>query len=114
MRYLMAANWKMYKNIAQAKETLLDLKNKLATLPDNREVVVFAPFTVLHACATLLQHSHIALGGQNCYPAPEGAFTGEISPSMLIDAGCGYVLVGHSERRAIFAEADKFIAQTGS
>lgn len=102
MQYLMAANWKMYKTTAQASETLQALNSNLATLPDDREVAIFAPFTALSAAAAALKGSAIRLGGQNAYPAKEGAFTGEISPAMLQDVGCSLVLVGHSERRALF------------
>lgn len=110
MRYLMAANWKMYKNQGEAEALLKDLAVRIAGCPEDREVLVCAPFTALAACAEALgAHSRIRLGGQNCYPAAEGAFTGEISPAMLRDAGCSSVLTGHSERRALMGESDDFI-----
>ena len=112
MKALMAANWKMYKNRAEASATLTDLALRLAALPDDREVVVFAPFTTLSACARVLaDNKRIALGGQNCYPASEGAFTGETSPAMLLDCGCAWVLTGHSERRSLMGEDDAFIGK---
>ena len=112
MKALMAANWKMYKTGAEAAATLTDLAARLTALPDDREVVVFAPFTALAACSTALAgNARIALGGQNCYPAAEGAFTGEISPAMLQDCGCAWVLTGHSERRAILGENSAFVGK---
>lgn len=112
MQLLMAANWKMYKNRQEAVNTLSELTKRLGGMPADREVVVFAPFTVLSACSEAVgKSSPVALGGQNCYPAVEGAFTGECSPAMLLDAGCVYVLTGHSERRALFAEDNAFVGR---
>lgn len=112
MKLLMAANWKMYKNRREAADTLNDLAGRLTGMPEDREVAVFAPFTALSACSEALGgHSRIRLGGQNCYPANEGAFTGESSPAMLRDCGCSLVLTGHSERRALFGESDDFIGR---
>ena len=111
MKLLMAANWKMYKTRREAADTLTALAAALASLPADREVAVFAPFTALAACAEALQGSPVALGGQNCYPAEQGAFTGEIAPGMLLDCGCAYVLAGHSERRALFGESDDFVGR---
>lgn len=112
MKLLMAANWKMFKNREQAGATLSALHKLLADMPEDREAVVFAPFTTLPACAEALAGTkRIGLGGQNCYPAEEGAFTGETSPSMLLDCGCSFVLTGHSERRSLFSESDEFIGK---
>lgn len=112
MKALMAANWKMYKNRAEASATLADLAARLTSLPDDREVAVFAPFTTLAACASVLAgNTRISLGGQNCYPATEGAFTGETSPAMLLDCGCSWVLTGHSERRSLLGETDVFVGK---
>ena len=112
MKLLMAANWKMYKNQKEAAATIADLATRLGSMPGDREVAVFAPFTTLAATsAALAGKAGIRLGGQNCYPAAEGAFTGETSPAMLQDCGCTWVLTGHSERRAIFGESDEFIGK---
>ncbi len=112
IKALMAANWKMYKNRADASATLADLAARLSSLPADREVVVFAPFTTLSACSDAIEiNKRMALGGQNCYPAAEGAFTGETSPSMLLDCGCAWVLTGHSERRALMGEGDAFVGK---
>jgi triosephosphate isomerase len=112
MKALMAANWKMYKTRQEAVDMLEDLTRRLQTPQDDREVVVFAPYTALAAAADVLSaKAGFSLGGQNCYPAEEGAFTGEISPAMLLDCGCEYVLTGHSERRALLGESDEFVGQ---
>jgi triosephosphate isomerase len=112
MKLLMAANWKMYKTGDDAVSTLTDMGRRLSSLPGDRQAVVFVPFTALaqagqaHAAFPALH-----LGAQNCYPAVEGAFTGEISPPMIRAAGGTWVLTGHSERRSLFQESDAFIGQ---
>lgn len=73
------------------------------------EVVVCPVFTSLMPVAQALRGSAIALGGQNCYSKDNGAFTGELSPQMLLDAGCTWVIIGHSERRQIFNESDSLL-----
>lgn len=107
-RVLVAGNWKMFKHIAEAADLVKELKPLVegATGP---EIVVCPPFTALVATAVVAQGSNIAVGAQNCYPKESGAFTGEIAPQMLTDAGCTWVIIGHSERRAIFNESDAFL-----
>jgi triosephosphate isomerase len=75
------------------------------------EIAIAPPFTVLTALRAALGASRIALAGQNAHFEAKGAFTGEISVAMLVDAGCSYVILGHSERRALFGETDAFIAK---
>ncbi len=108
MLKLMAANWKMYKTRSEAEETLGTLCSLLQSAParDDREVLIFAPFTAI-ATAAAVQSPALPLhiGAQNVYPAAEGAFTGEISAAMLKDVGATWVLVGHSERRHVFGES---------
>jgi triosephosphate isomerase len=113
MKKLMAANWKMYKTRAEAVETARSLVELLAgRLPDDREVLITAPFTSLFAVADeIVSAPGVFLGAQNFYPAPQGAFTGEIAPDMLLDAGCAYALAGHSERRHVIGESDAFVGQ---
>jgi len=72
-------------------------------------VAVCPPFPFLARVAQAVKGTPVALGAQNCYPKDDGAFTGEVSPAMLVDVGCTYVIVGHSERRHIFKETDAFI-----
>ncbi|NTW37252.1 MAG: triosephosphate isomerase, partial [Syntrophobacteraceae bacterium] len=76
-----------------------------------REVVIAPPFTVLSAVRNVLKKEGFYLGAQNCHWEEKGAFTGEISAPMLKDAGCDYVILGHSERRHLFGESDKIVAK---
>jgi triosephosphate isomerase len=105
---MIAGNWKLHKTRAETRALLTDLKAAV-TGTAGVEVVVAPPFTALEAAAAALAGSAIILAAQNCYPQASGAFTGEISPALLKDAGCRYVIVGHSERRQLFGEDDAFI-----
>jgi triosephosphate isomerase len=107
-RIIMAGNWKMHKTVDESVALVEQLKETLADVQD-REILVCPPFTALHAVAKTLQGSNIQVGGQNLYPAQEGAYTGETSPAMLLDVGCSYVILGHSERRQYFQESDQFV-----
>lgn len=114
MRKIMAANWKMHKTRAEAAQTADDLRALLtaSSVPSDRSIVIFPPFTAIDAVAEALRGvDAAAVGGQDVYPAAEGAFTGEISPVMLRDAGAAWVLTGHSERRHILKESLEFIAR---
>jgi triosephosphate isomerase len=105
-----AGNWKMYTTAARAKQLAADVVKGIGA-DDRVRVAVCPPFPYLQAVAGVVSGSPVALGAQNCYPEKEGAFTGEVSPAMLADVGCRYVIVGHSERRRKpeFAESDAFI-----
>ncbi|GAB6888409.1 triose-phosphate isomerase [Desulfothermus okinawensis JCM 13304] len=113
MKKLMAANWKMYKTQDEARNTVRELIKILGkNLDVDREVLICPPFTSLSVVAHEIKDIHyVSVGGQNFYPANEGAYTGEISPKMLLDAGCSYALVGHSERRHIFLEKDQLLKE---
>jgi len=102
---LIAANWKMYKNPDQTKEFFRDFL-ALVTKPDRDEIVICPPYVDIHAAIESAKGSHIAVGAQNVYWKTEGAFTGEISPTMLVAVGCTHVIIGHSERRQYFGETD--------
>ncbi len=109
---LIAGNWKMYKTVAEAVELVEALLKEVEVgYADDRQVLICPPFTALYPLAPLLAESPIALGGQNMYPADQGAFTGEISPVMLQDIGCQYVILGHSERRQLMGEDDDLISR---
>ncbi|MDX6573019.1 MAG: triosephosphate isomerase [Gaiellales bacterium] len=106
---LIAGNWKMFKTRAEAAgfcEALLPLSDEL----DEVDLAVCPPFTSLDLVAERLADAGVGVWGQNAHSAPEGAFTGEISCGMLIDAGATGVLLGHSERRALFGESDAALA----
>lgn len=105
---LIAGNWKMYKTVGEATTLVRDLLAGLGELSD-REAIVCPPFTALAAVAALVADSPLGFGAQNLYPEAQGAFTGEVSPPMLVDIGCRYVIIGHSERRQYFGESDAFV-----
>jgi len=105
---LVAGNWKMNKTLAESRELIKTIKAKLGG-NSTVEVVVAPPFTALGAAADEVKGSGIQLAGQNLYCQPSGAFTGEVSPGMLVDIGCRYVILGHSERRKYFLETDSLI-----
>jgi triosephosphate isomerase len=107
---IIAGNWKMYKNITEAIELSNGLKRELFKLDfEAVEVVLCPPFTALSEVAEVLSESDIGLGGQDMYWQEEGAFTGEISALMLKEAGCRYVIIGHSERRQFFGETNETV-----
>lgn len=98
----------MFKRIAEAADLVKALQPLVAETK-GPEIVVCPPFTALVATAVVAHETNIAVGGQNCYPKDSGAFTGEIAPQMLIDAGCTWVIIGHSERRQLFGEQDALL-----
>ncbi len=107
---LMAANWKMHKTVDEAVDLAQGLLEQLGgSAPEGREVLVCPPATALGAVAAVLNGSGVLWGGQNFYPEREGAFTGEISPNMLLDVGCTHAIIGHSERRHVFGESEALI-----
>jgi len=102
---LVAANWKMYKNPDQTREFFQAFLPLVADHTRD-EIVVCPPYTDLHAAVESTTGSNVAIGAQDMYWKEEGAFTGEISPGMLLAAGCTHVIIGHSERRQYFGETD--------
>lgn len=105
---LIAANWKMNMTVKETEKFFKDFK--LAS-EEGKELLVCPPFTDIPLVKFFLERSSIRWGAQDVYPEERGAFTGEISPVMLKDLGCTYVIVGHSERRQIMGESDSFIAR---
>ncbi|MFZ1947283.1 MAG: triose-phosphate isomerase [bacterium] len=108
---VIAGNWKMYRTTGEARKLALEIKNASLNLADRVEIVLCPPFGSLFVVAEVLRGSRVKLGGQNCFWADEGAYTGEISPRMLADLGCLYTIVGHSERRTYFGETDEGVAK---
>ena len=105
---LIAGNWKLNNTLTESVELVGALKSAVKGV-DNVEIMVAPPFTAISMLATKLAGSNVKLGAQNCWFEESGAFTGEVSASLLKDAGCDYVIVGHSERRQIFGESNETI-----
>jgi len=107
-KYIIAGNWKMNKTgadtikLASALKTLCDQIDKV-------DVVICPPFPALVAAKNVIDGSNIGLGAQNMYWEDAGAFTGEVAAPMLVDAGCQYVILGHSERRQFFGETNQTV-----
>ncbi len=102
---LIAGNWKMFKTVAEAAAAVRQL-GELVSGVTGVDVVVAPTFTAIHAAAQAASGTRIGIAGQNLYWEKEGAFTGEISGGMLKEAGAAWVIIGHSERRALFGETD--------
>lgn len=104
----MAGNWKMNKTVGEALDLVRELKAAISGVK-TVEVAVAPPFTALYAIRKELEGSSIHLAAQNLYWEEKGAFTGEVSPLMLKEVGCDYVIIGHSERRQFFGETDETV-----
>lgn len=105
---VIAGNWKLYKTTSEA----LELVNELIPLVKNAsgvEIVVAPVFTVLSTVKNALKGTNINLAAQDCFWEEQGAYTGEVSGTMLLDAGCSHVIIGHSERRQFFGETDETV-----
>jgi len=102
---VVVGNWKMNGGIEDGRELARAIRDALKR-PRGVEVAVCPPFTALAAVGEALAGSPIALGAQNCHWEDAGAFTGEVSPRMLVEAGCRLVIIGHSERRRLLREPD--------
>ena len=109
MRPLIAANWKMH--LLRAPAVALAEALRAGTGGITAELLVCPPAITLPAVAAVLAGSPIAVGGQDCHPAPEGAHTGDISAPMLADAGARFVILGHSERRQNHGETDELVRE---
>jgi len=107
-RPLIAANWKMNKSISEARAFAHVFLPSVSGITDT-DIVIAPPFTSLFTVAERLTGTNVELSAQNVFYEEKGAFTGEISPLMVKDAGCSYVIIGHSERRQYFQESDEII-----
>ena len=110
-RALVAGNWKMYKTAAAAAELAQAVRAGASDV--SAEVVLVPPLTSLHVVREAIRGSNLGLASQNMHWEKEGAFTGEVSPAMLKDAGCTHVVLGHSERRQMFGETDEGVGKKG-
>ncbi len=108
-KVIIAGNWKMYKTQSEASEFLMEFISQIDDAPENREVVLCVPFTDLTIVNKSLHGNRIRLGAQNVHWEDCGAYTGEISASMLTEMGVRYVIIGHSERRQYFGETDETV-----
>jgi len=104
---LVAGNWKMNKTIAETRDLVSEMSTQLSGI-NGVEKVICPPFISLAAASALLEGSGIGLGAQNMHWEEKGAFTGEVAPAMVKEL-CGYVILGHSERRAYFNETDEIV-----
>ena len=106
-----AANWKMYKTPQEAVAYVHAFAGAADRFSAHCSVALCAPFVDLEALGVAVKGSRVALGAQDCYWEPEGAFTGEVSAAMLASLGVRYCIVGHSERRRLFGETDESVAR---
>jgi triosephosphate isomerase (TIM) len=109
-RPLIAGNWKMFHGGPSGVELAIAIAKGSVSLPPSVDLVVAPPFTALAAVAHEVASTRIEVAAQNVHPKAEGAFTGEVSPPMLLDSGCKWVIIGHSERRQLFGETDASVA----
>ena len=105
MRYFIAANWKMNKTIGETREFLQGFIPAVADVADV-DIVIAPPFTALSEAGRSTKGTNVQLAAQDVFWEEKGAYTGEIAPGMLVDAGCAHVIIGHSERRQYFSEGD--------
>jgi triosephosphate isomerase (TIM) len=108
-RKLIAGNWKMFKTVAEAVALVEEIKKGVAGAPG--DALVAPPFTAIAAVVNAAKGSPVAVAAQNMHFEKEGAFTGEVSAPMLVDAGVTHVILGHSERRQYFGETDEGVAK---
>src|SRR5512133_2087680 len=106
---VIAGNWQMNNDLNESKNLISKLAEALSGKTVNCDVIVCPPYTSLSEASALVKGTQIKLGAQNMHFEESGAFTGEISASMLKSVGCEFVILGHSERRTIFGESDQVI-----
>jgi triosephosphate isomerase (TIM) len=109
-RRVIAGNWKMFKTQAETRAFFSEFAPLVAS-STHCDIVVAPPFTAIPAAVEATKNTKIAISAQDVYWEKEGAFTGEISANMLVEAGCRYVIIGHSERRQFFGETDETVAK---
>lgn len=107
-RFMIAGNWKMNKNVSESLDFVHKLKSSVLN-DDNVDIIVAPPATSLHPVNEVIRNSHIELSSQDIFYESEGAYTGEISASMLLSCGVRYTIIGHSERRQYFGDTDEIV-----
>ncbi len=107
-RPIIAGNWKMFKTLAETRAFFDALIPEILGV-EHCEIVVAPPFTALATAAVEADGTRVSIAAQDVFWEPQGAFTGEVAVRMLVDAGCGYVIIGHSERRQFFGETDETV-----
>lgn len=107
---IIAANWKLHKTTAEAQQFVEDLRQQFP-MPEGLDVVLAAPFTALAAMRKAMQATPFHLAAQDLFWENSGAYTGEVSAPMLVDVGCSYIIIGHSERRQYFCETDATVCR---
>jgi len=107
---MIAGNWKLFKTIAEATQLLLELKPMVSAV-NGVDIVVAPVFTAIGAVTATAKETNIYVAAQNCFWEEEGAYTGEVAPGLLKDAGCTHVIIGHSERRQYFGETDETVSK---
>jgi triosephosphate isomerase len=105
---IIAGNWKMNKTVSEAEDFIKEFLPLVEGI-DDRDIVIAPPYTSLADAARLLKNSNVALAAQNIFWEEKGAYTGEISPPMLVEIGCSHVIIGHSERRKYFNEDNSLV-----
>jgi triosephosphate isomerase len=103
-----AGNWKMFKTVAEARAFATEFVAAVAGI-GGADIVLAPPFTAIHALADATRDTNVSVAAQDVYWEKEGAFTGEVSPGMLVEAGARYAIIGHSERRRLFADTDSWV-----
>ncbi len=109
-RPVIAGNWKMYKTLAETRAFFTSFLPLVASAK-HCDIVVAPPFTAISTAVESAKNSSVAIAGQDVFWEKDSAFTGEISTNMLVEAGCRYVIIGHSERRQFFGETDETVAK---
>jgi triosephosphate isomerase len=110
-RPLIAGNWKLHCGPSDARKLALEIRNGRMGRRDAVDVLLCPPYVSLAAVGEIVHGSGIALGAQNVFWEASGAWTGEVAAPMLVDAGCGWVILGHSERRQHFGESNAGVAR---
>jgi triosephosphate isomerase (TIM) len=110
-RIIIAGNWKMNGSLASIRPLLAGLRQGVAATGNGVDIAVFPPYIYLAEASSLLTDTVIKLGAQNLAAEASGAFTGEVSGTMLKDYNCAFVIVGHSERRTLYGESDEVVAR---